>query len=237
MPTRHLYLVRHGEADALGELTDAGRRQAGLLGGRLAGVPVDAVWHSPLPRATDSAREIARHLPEVPVAVAEELDDHVPYVPPAAEMPAAWTGFLDGFTAAEVAEGARLAKALVARFAGPVETADRHEVLVTHAFQIGWLLRHALDAPPARWLGLNSANAGLTVIEYRDGRPPTIAVFNDLGICPTSCAGPGSRRLRGPERWSGTDTVHPSAMCRKSGGDAILKGAFSKQSTSSALSV
>lgn len=183
MATRHLYLARHGAADTFGELTDVGHRQAGLLGERLAGLPVGAVWHSPLPRAAASAQVIGEHLPGVPVAAAAELVDHVPYVPAAADMPAPWAGFFDGFDDAERAPGERLAAALVDRFARPAET-ETHEVLVTHAFQVAWLLRHALDAPPARWLGLNSGNAALTVVEYRDGLPPTVVLFNDMGHLP-----------------------------------------------------
>lgn len=183
MATRHLYLARHGAADAFGELTDVGRRQASLLGERLAPVPVDAVWHSPLPRAAGTARVLAQHLPGVPIAEAEELVDHVPYVPAAADLPPAWAAFLDGYDDAERVLGERLAAALVDRFAKPAET-ETHEVLVTHAFQVAWLLRHALDAPPARWLGLNSGNTALTVIEYRDGLPPTVVLFNDMGHLP-----------------------------------------------------
>jgi probable phosphoglycerate mutase len=190
MTTRHLYLARHGAADAFGELTGVGRRQAGLLGERLAGVPVDAVWHSPLPCAAASAHELARHLPDVPVAEAAELVDHVPYVPGAAETPPSWAGFFDGYDDAEAASGRRLAGALVARFAKtPDATAEgtrsgTHEVLVTHAYPIAWLVRHALDAPPPRWLGLNSANTALTVIEYRSGLPPTLVMFNDMSHLP-----------------------------------------------------
>ncbi|WP_211240159.1 histidine phosphatase family protein, partial [Promicromonospora kroppenstedtii] len=77
----------------------------------------------------------------------------------------------------------RLAAALVERFARTADV-ETHEVLVTHAFQVAWLVRHALDAPPARWLGLNSGNAALTVIEYRDGLPPTVVLFNDMGHLP-----------------------------------------------------
>ncbi|MEU8381866.1 histidine phosphatase family protein [Streptosporangium sp. NPDC048865] len=189
MTIRRLYLARHGAADAFGELTDIGRRQAGLLGERLAGQPVDAVWHSPLPRAAASARELARHLPGVPVAEAAELVDHVPYVPGPAETPPARAGFFDGYDDAEAASGRKLADALVARFAKAPGTTGTtatgtYEVLVTHAYQIAWLLRHALDAPPARWLGLNSANAALTVIDYRDGLPPAIVMFNDMSHLP-----------------------------------------------------
>ena len=207
MNTRYLYLARHGAADASGALTGVGRQQADLLGQRLAALPIDAIWHSPLPRAAASAHRVAGHLPGVPVAEAAELVDHVPYVPPTADTPAVWRGFFDGYDQAEVTLGRRLAQALVARFARPPDPAplarpgergDRHEALITHAFQIAWLVRHALDAPPARWLGLNSANAALTVIEHRDGLPPAIVMFNDTSHLP-------------PElRWTGfPDAVRP----------------------------
>lgn len=183
MGTRYLYLARHGAADAFGELTEPGREQSRLLGARLAGLPVDAVWHSPLVRAVASAQELARHLPGVPVAAADELVDHVPYVPAPGETAPSWAGFFDGYDDTEAASGRALADALVARFATQVE-ADTHLVLVTHAFQIAWLVRHALDAPPSRWLGLNSGNAALTVIEYRQALPPALVLFNDMSHLP-----------------------------------------------------
>jgi len=200
MGIRHLYLARHGEADAFGELTDVGRRQASLLGQRLSRISLGAVWHSPLPRAVATAHELATHLPNVPVADAAELVDHVPYVPSASERAPAWAGFFDGYDDDEAAAGHRLAQALVARFAtipdGP--GSDMYEVLITHAYQVAWLVRHALDAPPARWLGLNSANAALTVIEYRTSTPPAIVMFNDMSHLPTDL------------RWTGfTDAVRP----------------------------
>lgn len=189
MAARHLYLARHGAADAFGELTDVGRRQSRLLGDRLAQVPVDAVWHSPLPRAVAFAREVSRSLPGVPVAAAAELIDHIPYVPSGSEMPSTWAGFFDGYDDDEAAAGRRTADALVARFATAPDPAaperDTHEVLITHAYPIAWLVRHALDAPLARWLGLDSANAALTVIEYRPGSPPTLVMFNDMTHLPT----------------------------------------------------
>lgn len=193
MATRYLYLARHGAADAFGELTEAGYRQADLLGRRLAGLPIGAVWHSMLPRAAASAREVARHLPYVPVAEAVELIDHVPYVPNPDEMPRAWAGFFDGFDEGEAAVGKRTAEALVARFTKAPERTepDSHEVLVTHAYPIAWLVRDALEAPPTRWLGLESANTGLTVIEYRAGLSPTLVMFNDQS------------HLTGDLRWTG----------------------------------
>lgn len=197
MGIRHLYLARHGEADAFGEITHAGRRQADLLGRRLAAQPrqPDAIWHSPLPRAVATAHELARQLPGVPVAEAAELVDHVPHVPDRAELPPSWVGFFDGYDEAEAEAGRRLADSLVARFAHAPEgrDADTHEVLITHSYQIAWLVREALDTPPARWLGLDSANTGLTAIGYRTGLPPTLVVFNDQSHLPPELRWTGFR--------------------------------------------
>ncbi|TCO62257.1 histidine phosphatase family protein [Actinocrispum wychmicini] len=187
MATRHLYVIRHGTADAFGQLTDIGQRQSELVAARLAALPVDAVWHSPLPRATRCAQIVGEHLPGVAVRKAAELIDHVPYVP--TEIPPAWAGFFDGYDAAEAAAGARVADALIDRFARPAES-ETHEVLITHAYPVAWLVRHALDAPPVRWLGLNCGNTALTVIEYRDGLAPTLLLYNDMGHLPADLRKP-----------------------------------------------
>ena len=59
-----------------------------------------------------------------------------------------------------------------------------HELLVTHNFLIGWLVRAALDAPQWRWMGLHHANAALTVIRYAPGRPASLLFYNDMGHLP-----------------------------------------------------
>jgi probable phosphoglycerate mutase len=188
--TRHLYLARHGAADAFETLTEIGRQQAQLLGRRLAHLPMDVVWHSPLPRAVASAEQIAEHLPGVPVIEAPELVDHVPYVPHSDETPPSWVGFFDGYTQTEAAAGQQTAKTLVARFGGLAATTtsrvpiDTHELLITHSYPIAWLIRHALDMPRHRWLGLESANGALTLIEHRSGLPSTLVLFNDMSHLP-----------------------------------------------------
>lgn len=200
MATRHLYLSRHGEADPFGELTVTGRAQARLLGERLALLPIDAVWHSPLPRAAVSARIIASELPgDTPVAAASELVDHVPYVPPIRELPKPWIPFFDGYDDEEAEQGHRIAESLTTRFTAPLDHgADTHELLITHAYPIAWLMRDALRAPASAWLGLESANTALTIIEYRPGLPPALVMFNDMTHLPSVL------------RWSGfPDTVRP----------------------------
>lgn len=103
MAARGLYLVRHGAADALGRLTEDGRAQSRLIGQRLARLPIDVVWHSPLPRAVECARIVAAEMPRVLVDEAAELVDHVPFVPEPdvndlSHLPTElrWTGFPGG---------------------------------------------------------------------------------------------------------------------------------------------
>lgn len=200
MATRYLYIARHGDADAFGNLTDTGREQARLLGQRLAHLPIDAVWHSPLPRAVDTARQLNIFFSgNAPVQEAPELIDHVPYVPATDETPLSWVPFFDGYEQKEAASGHAIAQRLTARFATPADRhADLHEVLITHAYPIAWLIRDALGAPYPRWLGLNSANCALTLIEYRPKLPPSVIMFNDMG------------HLRSNHRWTGfPDTLRP----------------------------
>ncbi|GHH82527.1 phosphoglycerate mutase [Kitasatospora indigofera] len=187
---RYLYLARHGEASPdESELTDAGRRQAVLLGERLRAVPLAAIHHGPLARAEQTARLAGERLPGVPRHRSEAAGDYLPYLPAREELPPvaadAWLGFLGGFTAEERERGPGLAAAALAEFTGPVAGEEpRHELVVTHNFLVGWLVRAALDAPKWRWLGINHANAALTVIRYAPDRPPAVLLFNDTGHLP-----------------------------------------------------
>ncbi|MBW1602218.1 histidine phosphatase family protein [Streptomyces sp. JJ66] len=182
--TRYLYLTRHGEAvPDESTLSETGRRQAALLGVRLRDVPLAAIYHGPLARATESAHVISGRLPGVPLVRSEEAGDYVPYRPGQDELPSGSTDRYLGFLARLPAGGgAQLAARAVARFTGPVPgDRERHELVVTHNFLAGWLVRDALDAPRWRWLGLNHDNAALTVIRYVPGRPAQLVAFNDAG--------------------------------------------------------
>ena len=61
---------------------------------------------------------------------------------------------------------------------------DVHEVLITHNFVISWFVREVLGAPDWRWMTLNQAHCGLTVIAQKQGRPWTLLSHNDLGHLP-----------------------------------------------------
>ncbi|BEL09389.1 histidine phosphatase family protein [Actinoplanes sichuanensis] len=165
---RHLWIARHAEAtsDETG-LSPAGEQQAGLLGERLSTVPFAAISHSPLPRAVRTAAIVSAHLPGVPVQAADELDDRFPTDEPAASA------------------------AMIARFTGPA-SAERHELVVTHAFQVAWFVRDALQTPESRWRDVIPANTGLTVIRYFPGGRTRVIVFNDLSHLPAQLRWTGS---------------------------------------------
>jgi probable phosphoglycerate mutase len=190
LATRYLYLARHGEATAdESTLTEVGRHQAAFLGHRLRDRGIVAVYHGPLARAAQTARIIGEYLPRVPLAELDAAGDYVPHVPGRDELPADSAEYLLRYlsevTPEETAVGRDLAQQAVERFTGPVaDGVERHELVITHAFLVAWLVCRALGAPAWRWLGLNFANAALTVIRYAPGRPATPLIYNDMSHLP-----------------------------------------------------
>lgn len=186
--THYIYLVRHGEHQdaehglADGPLSPRGRRQAELIADRLSGLPLDAIWHSPLLRAAETARAISERIPSVEAEPSALLFDCIP-TGMTEDTPAAFEPFFGSVTDAEIEAGrAQMADAVnefLVRKPG-----DVHEVLITHNFVISWFVREVLESPEWRWMTLNQANCGLTVISQKQGRPWTLLAHNDLSHLP-----------------------------------------------------
>jgi probable phosphoglycerate mutase len=186
--THYIYLVRHGEhVDAEhgiddGPLSPRGQRQAELIADRLSGLPLDAVWHSPLLRAAETARAIAARLPSVDPVPSALLFDCVPSGM-TDETPSAYEPFFGSISDAEIDAGAAQMSDAVGEFLRR-RNGDVHEVLITHNFVISWFVREVLGAPDWRWMTLNQAHCGLSVIAQKQGRPWTLLSHNDLGHLP-----------------------------------------------------
>jgi len=186
--THYIYLVRHGEHQdaehglADGPLSPRGRRQAALLADRLSGLPLDAIWHSPLLRAAETARAISERIPSVEAEPSALLFDCVP-TGMTEETPAVFEPFFGSITDAEIEAGRAQMGDAVNEFLVR-KPGDVHEVLITHNFVISWFVREVLEAPEWRWMTLNQANCGLTVISQKQGRPWSLLAHNDLSHLP-----------------------------------------------------
>ncbi|MGN8026145.1 histidine phosphatase family protein [Microbacterium sp. 22242] len=184
----YIYLVRHGEHQdaehglADGPLSPRGRRQAALIADRLSGLPLDAIWHSPLLRAAETARAISERIPSVEAEPSALLFDCVP-TGMTEETPAVYEPFFGSVTDAEIEAGRAQMGDAVSEFLVR-KPGDVHEVLITHNFVISWFVREVLEAPEWRWMTLNQANCGLTVISQKQGRPWSLLSHNDLSHLP-----------------------------------------------------
>ncbi|GEP27017.1 phosphoglycerate mutase [Cryobacterium levicorallinum] len=188
MMPQYIYLVRHGEQQDAehglhdGPLSPRGKRQALLIADRLSGVPFTGAWHSPLQRAAETAEIMAERLPSVQSESSALLFDCIPSGR-AAETPKAYDPFFGSVTEDEIAAGRAQMEDAVAEFLQP-RRSQRHDLLITHNFVIAWFVREVLGAPDWRWVGINQANCGLTVLQQKPGRPWTLVTHNDLGHLP-----------------------------------------------------
>jgi probable phosphoglycerate mutase len=186
--THYIYLVRHGEHQdaeqgvADGPLSARGRRQAEALADRLSPLPLSAVWHSPLERAAETARAVADRLPSVDPQPSALLFDCVP-TGMTEETPAVYEPFFGSVTEAEIEAGRAQMSDAVSAFLVR-KPGEVHELLITHNFVISWFVREVLQMPEWRWMTLNQAHCGLTVIAQKNGRPWSLVTHNDLAHLP-----------------------------------------------------
>jgi serine/threonine-protein phosphatase PGAM5 len=187
--SHYIYLVRHGEQlDAEhglpdGPLSPRGKRQAEAIAERLSGVPFTKAWHSPLERAEHTAEIIKSRMPGVEFEPSNLLFDCYPSGP-TPDMPQAFNSFFGGVSPEQIEAGEAQMADAVSEFLAPAR-GDRHDLLITHNFVIGYFVREVLDAPKWRWLGVHQANCGLTILRVRSAKPPVLVVHNDLGHLPT----------------------------------------------------
>ena len=183
MAERVLYLVRHGQAggdDDESSLTDHGREQAARTAARLAASGVTAIHHSPLRRAAETAGIIGRAL-GVETVADDVVGDYIPSDPVGVDgLPDRLARFATGLSATARNLGPQLAERAFERFA-VTPGADVSELVVSHNFTIGGFVCHAVGAPMWRWMTLNQANCGITIIRYRTGLLPALECFNDTG--------------------------------------------------------
>jgi serine/threonine-protein phosphatase PGAM5 len=183
-----IYLVRHGEQQDAehgmpdGPLSGRGTRQAKLVADRLSGVPFTGAWHSPLQRAEETANIMTASMPSLDSQPSALLFDCIPSGP-TPDMPHAFEPFFGSVTRDQIEAGQAQMADAVSEWLTPARE-DRHDLLITHNFVIAWFVREVFDAPSWRWMGLNQANCGLTIIRVRSAKPHVLITHNDLGHLP-----------------------------------------------------
>jgi len=180
-----LFIVRHGETEhnargiiqghGLTRLSDRGRKQAALVAERLASAKPDAIFTSDLPRARETADEIARKHPGVPLIEDKRLREHdfgelegQPSEGILADMPNWHPDYKPGGgeSTAEVRKRARqFYQELLAKGMGTV-------IVVTH----GILVRALVGAATGKEARFKTKNTGVT--EIRIGKSAEVVCVN-----------------------------------------------------------
>lgn len=125
----------------------------------------------------ETAGIVGGFLTGVPAHACDFVADRTPYPSDRRQYPERWRDWFDGVPESERDRDAEALKGAVRHF----ERAEGSHLLITHTFVVGWFVRHVMDAPDWRWLGLNQANCGITIVEWVAKRPPMLVRFNDTG--------------------------------------------------------
>lgn len=195
MSTR-LIIVRHGETESNvakiqqgwidTPLTPLGQQQILRLGQRLATEKIDMAYSSPLLRSVRTTQAIINFHPDLLVEYTEELRERH------------W-GIYEGRSVDEYTEdqvrsgvafidhrpegGESLAdlKQRMAGFLGRVLplNANKSVLISTHHSAMKMLLFILLDKPLTDWEGLKMPNTALNILEYTEGSPTNVLLFND----------------------------------------------------------
>jgi broad specificity phosphatase PhoE len=199
--TTRIFLVRHGATELSAEdrfagatdvlLSDAGRDQARLLGQRLAGASIDAVYSSPMRRTIETA-ELASEPHALRVVTVDGLREinH-----------GRWEGKtrreVESEFAAEYARyehdpysfapsGGESGLAVTARaLPALLEIVERHEgcavLVVSHKATIRLILSSLLGFDPRKYRDrLDQAPAALNILDFKDVAHARLTLFNDI---------------------------------------------------------
>jgi serine/threonine-protein phosphatase PGAM5 len=201
---RTIVLVRHGHyvADERADpklgpgLSPLGVAQAKIVGARLALVPFEATYVSPMQRARDTADMIGA---ERPGARFEVLPDLAECTPPTRRAEAMQDETPEDLAACQ----AQLDRVFAAYFEPPTG-GDDGVLMVCHGNVIRYLVTRALGVYTKAWLEMSVGHASITRIRIEpDGRMKVLSV-GDVGHLPpnfrTGASGDPERSLELPPR-------------------------------------
>lgn len=161
-------------------LDETGRAQAAALGRAMAGLPLSALYTSPLRRARETAASVAagRDLDPAAVPGLMELNQGELEGEPASALPSRYPDFLKAWIAdpgaAAVPGGESLGQVQARALAGLIPLLQAAQpgppvAVVTHQMVISSLICHSLSLP-LRYYGLiRQPNTAINLLAWRDG--------------------------------------------------------------------
>src|SRR5258708_27681512 len=214
--TTRVYLIRHGSTELSAEdrfagaidvkLSDEGRNQARLLGERLSGEPIAAVYASPLQRTVDTAGLIAApHKLEVNKVdgmreIAHGHWEGKTRAEVEKEFPAEYNRYEhDPFTFAPEGGESGLsvtARALPALLALVEKHGDQRLIVVSHKATIRLILSSILGFDPRKYRDrLDQSPCALNILDFKDVTHARLTLFNDTSHYMENVPGLPSGRL------------------------------------------
>jgi probable phosphoglycerate mutase len=176
-----------------------------LTAARLCQVPATCIHHSPARRATETATIIASQLPGIPVHASPLLRECVGYVPPAfrawlaqaapaapppdqREIPAAILPWLALWARRpgldDVVNGERQAQQAFATYFPAAGAVVEHEIVISHAALIAYLVCRVLRVPIELYLNLEPYNCSISEVLVDGSGQTKLLSFNDAGHLP-----------------------------------------------------
>jgi len=189
MGTRLLFLVRHGhyvtdeKQRQHGQLTVLGQRQARCTGKRLAklesSIKPQAIYHSDMPRAVETAEIIAGNLGQLPKQSVRALREMLPPFPKRPDQKPR--------PRKELAEVRAVTARLTKKFlTAPKGKKCRVDLVVAHGNLIRYLVRLAMGDTATDWWKMGTSNCGVTLLSIRSEGSNYLIHYNDVGHLPMS---------------------------------------------------
>ena len=186
----NIYRVMHGRYNSL--LTPNGRRQLPALAARFAGIPLDAVYSSPLYRAMETARAVAapKGLSPIPDSRFLETDmgpwDGLPF----GELEHRWPEQMRRFNQSpeqwHIPGGETFAQYTGRFWAGILDLAARHEggtiAVFTHGYVSAGSFRRQFGAQMHN--AARCDNTGVSLLRCTDGTPELIWCYDNSHLSP-----------------------------------------------------
>lgn len=198
MSTRTIYLVRHGDykLDKImrldrnltleqhyelhmkeGGLTPTGEEQAKLTGKRFSTLPIDAIHCSSLRRTLETAKMIAKEFPGIKMQKSRLFWECVPSIP----KDFAHHEHFKYISEKDVHQWKKQADEAFERYFKSTRRTDKHEIIVSHANLIRYLICRTLNIQPDTWFNMCIDNCGISEIRIEPDKRIRLVSYNDVG--------------------------------------------------------